>query len=73
MPNPIFRQPINATFTLSLGAGFDDQTFEGIIVVAEIATADFFKKLLLDGFIVRVILLVYGLQFTKIKIKIEII
>jgi hypothetical protein len=47
----MFLQPISATFTLSLGALFADQTFDGIIVVAEIATADFLRKLLLDGFI----------------------
>jgi hypothetical protein len=48
----MLRQPIKATFTLSEGANCADQTFDGITVVAETATADFFRKLLLDGFIV---------------------
>jgi hypothetical protein len=55
MPNPIFLQPINATFTLSPGAIPEDHTFEGMMVVApiaETATAVFFRKFLLDGFII---------------------
>ena len=68
MPNPIFLQPIKATLTLSLGAGFDDQTFDGIIVVADIATAEFLRKLLLDGFIVR-FLLVYWIAIYKIQFQ----
>jgi hypothetical protein len=49
----MFRQPINATFTLSDGAGFDDQTFDGMTVAAETANAEFRIKFLLDGFIVN--------------------
>jgi hypothetical protein len=41
---------------LSDGANRDDHTLDGITVVAEIATADFFRKLLLDGFIVLLLL-----------------
>jgi len=70
MPNPMLRHPINATFTLSVGANGDDHTFDGITVVAEIATADFFRKFLLDGFIVRFFVGLIGSQFTKFKFNI---
>jgi len=47
----MFRQPINATFTLSEGAVWEAHTCEGIMVMAEAASAEFFRKFLLDGFI----------------------
>jgi hypothetical protein len=62
----MLRHPINATLTLSLGANCEDQTLDGITVVAEIAMAEFFRKLLLDGFIIRFFsgLLVCNLQIS---------
>jgi len=69
----MLRQPINATFTLSDGANGDDHTFDGITVVAEIATTDFFRKLLLDGFIVLLLLVywiaIYKIQLQKIRVQ----
>jgi len=56
MPKPIFRQPIKATLTLSDGETGDDHTCDGIMVAAEMATAEFLKKFLLDGFIVLILL-----------------
>jgi hypothetical protein len=52
MPKPMFRQPINATFTLSDGAKVNDQAFSGITETAVAANAELRKKALLDGFIV---------------------
>jgi hypothetical protein len=63
----MLRHPINATFTLSDAATGDDQTCDGIMVAAEIATAEFLKKFLLDGFISFNLVGLIGLQFTKIK------
>jgi hypothetical protein len=70
MPKPIFLQPINATFTLSDGVYGVDHTFDGITVAAETATADFFRKFLLDGFIALILwfnrLAIYKKQLNKI-------
>jgi hypothetical protein len=54
---------------LSLGAKGADQIFDGITVVAEIATADVLRKILLDGFIIRFFagLLVCNLQISASK------
>jgi hypothetical protein len=65
----MLRHPINATFTLSDAATGDDHTWDGTIVAAETATAEFLKKFLLDGFISFIIVGLIGLQFTKIKGK----
>jgi len=64
----MLRQPINATFTLSLGTNSDDHTFSGITVampIADAATADFIRKFLLDGFIGTIFLLVYWIAIYK--------
>jgi hypothetical protein len=72
----MLRQPIKATFTLSAGANGDDHTFSGITVatpIAVAATADFFRKFLLDGFIVLLLLVywiaIYKIQLHKIRVQ----
>jgi hypothetical protein len=68
----MFRQPINATFTLSDGANGEDQTFSGIMVAAPMAVAanaELRKKLLLDGFIGKIFCWFIGLQFTNFGFK----
>jgi hypothetical protein len=64
----MLRQPIKATLILSLGAKGADQTCEDMTVVAEKARAEFLRKLLLDGFIIRFFV---GYWFAIYKIQVQ--